>query len=67
MDAMEAILTPLAPRREQNMLEALNRALELVRALRDEPRAPGEGIDDQIQAIINELTTAKGLVLFGKE
>lgn len=63
---LEHVISPLAPRREQLILEAINRALEAIRALRDEPRAPGEDTGDDIQRVINELTEAKGLVLFGR-
>lgn len=64
---LEHVITPLAPRREHLILEAINRALEAVRALRDEPRAPGEDTSEDIQKVINELTEAKGLVLFGEK
>lgn len=64
---LEHVLGPLAPFREQQILDSLNRALEAVRRLRDEPRAPGEDTGEEIQQIINELTQAKGLVLFGEK
>jgi hypothetical protein len=64
---LEHIISSLAPRREQLILDAINRALEAVRVLRDEPRAPGEDCGEDIQKVINELTAAKGYVLFGED
>lgn len=64
---LEAVLGPLAPNRERLILDAINRALEAVRVLRDEPRAPGEDTGEDIQKVINELTAAKGYVLFGEK